>query len=498
MTEESRGGGPARAGEGIDEALAREIDAALGDRSVNELLETGETVEAPARGGASEPAMRKGRIVAVSGDDVFVDIGSRTQGVLERAQFEPDKPPVVGGEVEFFVDRYDESEGLFLLTRKGVAQRAAWGSLARGQTVEARVTGTNKGGLECDLSGIRAFMPASQVDMARIPDLGVFVGQKLTAMIVELDRRDNNVVLSRRKLMEQQAAEAREKTMKELAEGQVRTGTVRSIMPYGAFVDLGGVDGLLHVSDMSYSRSRDPAKLVHVGEKVEIKVLKIEEGGNRISLGMKQLQADPWENVAARYAKGKAVKCRVVSLARFGAFVELEPGLEALLPVSEITWKKRVNHPSEILAVGSELEVGVLEIDPVQRRMSVSLKAFEADPWLGVEKRYMINSEVSGVVMRLVDFGAFVEIEPGVEGLIHISELSDKAIRRPGDVVRAGQQVAVRVMGVSEADRRISLSLKAMLPEPEAPAPDAEAAQADDKARGARKRKKPLLRGGLE
>jgi small subunit ribosomal protein S1 len=477
--------------------LDREIEAALGDKSIEELIDAQDGVAAQKRQSDAATGLKRGQVVAVNlaKGDIFVDLGGRSQGVITTEHFEADKLPNVGDLIEVIIDHYDGSQGLLILTRKGAAQKAAWASLAKGDIVEARVTGVNKGGLECDLAGIRAFMPASQVDVVRIEDISTLIGQRLKCRITDLDRNDKNVVLSRRVILEEEAKEAREKTVSEIAEGQVRPGRVKTIMPYGAFVDIGGIDGLLHVSDMSHSRVADPNEVVKVGQNVTVKVLKIEKGGSRISLGMKQLEANPWDAAATKFKKGDNVKGKITSLQKFGAFVEVAPGVEALIPISEMTWKKRVMHPSEVVQVKQEVEVQVMDLDPVRRRMSVSLKAIEGDPWIGVERRYGVGAMVPGKVMRVVDFGAFVEIEPGVEGLVHISELSDKPIQRPSDAVRAGQDVQVRIQNVSESDRRISLSMKFGADEPA----EAEAPAAAEVAPAAPKKPRNVkLRGGIE
>ena len=481
-----------RLDEAPDARLDREIQEALGDQSLDEILDAGEQ---PAGDDAEAEALpgglQRAKVVAINKNDIFVDMGGRSQGVITADQFETEKIPEVGDTIEVLFDHYDDSEGLIVLTLKGAAQKVAWATLAKGDIVEARVTGVNKGGLECDLSGIRAFMPASQADTLHIKDLSTLIGERLRCRITELDRKDKNIVLSRRVLLEEEAAEAKQKTMAEIAEGQVRSGRVRSIMPYGAFVDIGGVDGLLHVSDMSYSRVEDPNDLVKVGQQLQVQVLKIETGGKRISLGLKQLQPSPWEGAGDKYTPGATVTGKVTNLAKFGAFVEIEPGLEALVPISEMTWKKRVNHPSEILTVGQQVEASILAVDTARQRMSISLKAVEDDPWLGAESRFATNTVVPGTVTRVVDFGAFIELEPGVEGLAHISELSDKPIQRPSDAARPGQQVQARVLTVSETHRRISLSLKVGPEEAEAEG------QADQEARPRKKSTGPL-KGGLE
>lgn len=507
MSENDVRAGGQGAEDASDAALEREIQAALGDKSLDDVLDEHEAAAAGAKaaeaeGDAPADGLRRGKVVAVNGSDIFVDLGERSQGVLTAEQFPDDQQPAVGDTVDFLVDRYDEGEGLFILTRKGAAQKAAWATLRKGDVVEARVTGVNKGGLECDLQGLRAFMPASQADTVRTKDVSVFIGQALRCKVIELDRKNKNIVVSRRELLEEESKAAREQTMEELEVGQIREGTVKTIMPYGAFIDIGGVDGLVHVSDMSHQRVKDPADVVKPGETIRVKVLKIEQGGKRIGLGMKQLEASPWEKAAETYQRGQTVAARVVNLQKFGAFVEVEPGLEALIPISEMTWKKRINHPGEMLQAGQEVEVSVMEVDASRQRMSVSLKALENDPWVGAESRYAPGTAVTGTVKRLADFGAFIELEPGIEGLAHISELSDSHVERPSDVVRTGQQVETRILSVDEDARRVSLSMKSQEEATDYSAADATSSSSDVSAeeaeRQAERRRNRPLKGGLD
>jgi small subunit ribosomal protein S1 len=312
--------------------------------------------------------------------------------------------------------------------------------------------------------------------------------------VVDVDRSRKQIVVSRRALLEEEAAEARESLFESLQEGNIVTGTVKTIMPYGAFVDLGGIDGLLHISDMSYRRLDDPKDMVKEGQKVEVKVLKVDRDQRKISLGLKQAAPDPWEGADTRWSVGEVASGRITRLMDFGAFIELAEGVEGLIPISEMTFERRINHPREIVAEGDVVKVRVMKVDVGQRRISLSIKRVGDDPWMGASVRWPVDSVVEGTVKRIAEFGAFVELVPGVEGLVHVSELSDGHVRAVGDVVSEGQQVEAKVLSVDEERRRIALSIKqrASMPdytgdlptEPEAPQPT-------------RKRKRPL-KGGLD
>jgi small subunit ribosomal protein S1 len=472
-------------------ALDREIDAALEGVSLDDLYDraappsTGAATEAPAKG------RRRGRIVSIGKDEVFVDLGGKSQGIVSILQFD-DVEPVVGQEMEFDVERYDPREGLLILNRKGAtATNISWENLEVGQIVEGMVTGVNKGGLELDVKSMRAFMPAGQVDLYFNPDLSVYIGQKLKAEVTQFDAHAKNLILSRRNILEREKEEAKTKLMEELAEGQVRRGTVRSVMDYGAFVDLGGMDGLLHVSEISHRRGHKPSEFVKVGDVIDVKVLKIDRETGKLSLSLKQARGvDPWLDAETKYTVGSQITGRVTKVESFGAFIEVEEGVEGLLPVSEISWQ-RIKHPADALREGDTVRLVVLSVDPVAKRMSFSLKQAGPDPWKTANERYATDMIVSGTVTRTVDFGAFVELEPGLEGLVHISELSDRQVRQTTDVVKPGQGVQVMVIELDKDARRISLSIKRAL------GAAAIASASSAPAAPPKKRKTPL-RGGLD
>jgi small subunit ribosomal protein S1 len=357
----------------LDAAIERELQEAMGGFSEKELYGD------PAQQGKPAPAApgggrKKGKVFRVHGADVFVDLpGGRSQGVLPITQF-PEGPPAVGTEVEVHIEGYDPANGLLLLSRQGAAVEADWSSVAVGMIVEARVTATNKGGLSVDVNGIRGFMPISQIDLYRVENVEQFVNQRLRCLVTEVIPEERNLVVSRRALLDKEREENREKLWQELAEGQVRTGIVRSVRDFGAFVDLGGVDGLLHVSEMSWTRVQDPSSVVQPGQSIKVIVLRIDRERRKVSLGLKQLTQSPWDNAAANYPPNAVVQGEVTKLMDFGAFVELEPGIEGLIHISELA-NQRVRRVGDVVQPGQEVKVMVLRVDPAQRKISLSLKA---------------------------------------------------------------------------------------------------------------------------
>ncbi|MEX2215323.1 MAG: S1 RNA-binding domain-containing protein [Phycisphaeraceae bacterium] len=463
----------------VDEALQREIDEALAGQSMEQMMEDS-APDAAAKGDAA-PAqddgdipseVKRGRIAAIRGDEVFVEIAGigKTQGIVSMQQFE--RPPRIGSIMDFVVTRFDEAEGLYFLSREGAVGRQTWDQITRGSAVEARVVGSNKGGLELEMVGnIRAFMPLSQIDFGRVEDPSSWVGQKVQAIVQELDRKAKRVVLSRRQFLEKTRDQQRGKTMAALDVNQIREGVVTSVMEYGAFVDIGGVDGLVHVSDIAYSRVESPSDVLKVGDKVTVKVLKIDADKGKISLGIKQIEPDPWSLASQALRSGDTVNGRVTKTAPFGAFVEVESGVEGLCPISELAWK-RVGRVEDVLQVDQVHMFKIMEIDPGKRRLSLSLKQAAGDPWIGATVIFAVRSIVEGTVLTCTDFGAFVELKPGIEGLVHISELDNKRVNKVTDILNPGDTKQFRVLTVDEDNRRISLSLKQVVeyvaPEPTA------------------------------
>ena len=483
----------------VDEsALDEQIDAALAELPMDELYArdregSAQVASTPGTGKSA----RHGRIVRVNKDDAFVDFGGKSQGICSMLQFETE--PKVGEEYDFQVQKYDEREGLLVLTRKGsLATGVSWDNLEVGQVVEGTVTGLNKGGLELEVKSMRAFMPAGQVDLYHVADLSQFIGQKFLAEVTQFEAHAKNLILSRRNVLEREREEQKKKLMVELAEGQIRRGTVRNVMDFGAFVDLGGVDGLLHVSEMTFKRGRHNAtEFVKVGDVLDVKVTKIDKETGKLSLSLKQaLGTDPWAEAATKYAVGTEITGRVTKVESFGAFIEVEEGMEGLLPVSEMSYA-RIRHPSDVVKEGDTTKLLVISIDPSQRRISFSMKQAGPDPWKTVKDKLAVGMTTTGTVTRLADFGAFVELEPGLEGMVHISELSNQRIRTPSDVVKVGQEVSVRVLDLDAEARRVSLSMRQQAGAGTG-TKSAPAAVESSPTAPVKKKKRPELRGGLE
>ncbi len=431
-----------------------------------------------------------GTVVGLSDDEVFLEFSAKCQGVMLRSQFGNKEPINVGRRVDVVVERYDPEGDLLIVNREGAIQRATWANLSVGSLVEGKVTGLIKGGLEVDLQGIRAFMPGSQADATPMKDISVLLNETVRCEVIEVDRRNKNILVSRRKVIEHERADARRKLKEELEVGQVRRGIVRNITDFGAFVDLGGLEGLVHIRDLSWSMVDKVSDVLSPGQEVEVKVLKIDSKRDRVSLGLKQALPDPWANVPERYPLGTTLKARITRTTDFGAFAELEPGIEGLIPLSEVGWQ-RVRKTTDAVSVGDIVDAVVIRVEPERHRLALSMKQAQPDPWDGVLEGFSQNSLTKGRVTRLADFGAFVEVVPGVEGLIHISELSDRRVKSCSDVLQVGQEVEARILGVDKENRRISLSLK----QAREPAEDHEAGPIEP-PRAPRKRKKQL-RGGL-
>jgi small subunit ribosomal protein S1 len=480
-------------------SLPNELDNSSIESALTEAVGevTAEDLAQMASGQVPAPAIEpsgkvRGRIVAVRGDDVFVDLGGKSEGVIPLSEFEQG-PPNIGDEMEFSVAGVDADSSVTKLTRKALRVQGDVRQLKVGDVVQAKVTGTNIGGLELRLGRARGFMPASQIDIARREDFKGLIGQWLDCEVTEVDRKNRSLVLSRRRVLERERDAAKQQVMSALKEGEMRRGVVRRLLDFGAIVDIGGVEGLLHISEMSYGRLGHPSEMLHTDQEVDVVVMKI-KGSDRISLGMKQLAPDPWTLAPSNYRVGDVVDAKIMKLMEFGAFAELEPGVEGLIPISEMSWTQRVMHPSKILSVGDRVRCSILAMDPVKRKISMSLKALSSDPWIGIEERYQPEIMVSGAVTRLETFGAFIKLEEGVDGLIHISQLSDQRVRAVEDVLRVGDVVQVRVINVDPQQRRIGLSMRnpqPLQPIEEPPMPDMPSHKPD------RKRKRPL-RGGYD
>ncbi len=399
---------------------------------------------------------------------MFVDIGYKTEGVLPRSAFPGNAEGVKAGDKVLVSVKGRNEEGYYDLTRFKVAQPRDWTALEEAfnqkTAVVGTVTGVIKGGVTVDV-GVRAFMPASRSGTHDAAELEQLVGTEITCRITKLDVTDEDVVVDRRVVLEEQARAAQEGRFATLQPGDTLEGTVRSLAPYGAFVDLGGFDGLLHVSDISWSRVNKPEDVLSVDQKIQVRLLKIDPETRKISLGLKQLQPEPWEAASTSYQVGQRVTGAVTRLMDFGAFVEIEPGVEGLIHISEMSWGKKIRHPSDVVKQGDRVDAVILAIKPEERRISLGLKQTLTDPWADVTQRFPVGSQVEGPVTKLMAFGAFVQIAEGVEGLVHVSEISaEKRIHHPQDVLRVGQVVKAQVLGIAPEKRQIKLSMKQLVP----------------------------------
>ncbi|MBL8212739.1 MAG: 30S ribosomal protein S1 [Bryobacterales bacterium] len=415
----------------------------------------------------------QGHVLTVTEKEVIIDFGYKSEGIVPLSEFTlPDGTITVkrGDSIDVMVDRHaPHVEGYVTLSHDRAVRLRSWDTLEKAfqenLLISGRVLGRIKGGLLVDV-GAKAFMPGSQVDVRPIHNFDSLIGQDIAVKIVKLNRRRGNVVVSRKSALEEDLASRKEQALGVIEENAVITGVVKNLTDYGAFIDLGGIDGLLHVSDMSFGRVGHPAELLHVGDSISVKVLKFDKDKERISLGLKQLQADPWESVIERYPIGLRVIGRVVSITDYGAFVELEAGVEGLIHITEMTWSRRLKHPSKVVKVGDTVEVVVLEVKPGEKRVSLGIKQLEADPWTTVESRYSIGSVVEGRVRKLTDFGAFIEIEEGIDGLVHISDLSwTKRIKHPSEMLKKGQVVQAVILNIDGRNRRLSLGVKQLQPD---------------------------------
>jgi small subunit ribosomal protein S1 len=422
---------------------------------------------------AHEGEILHGHVLTVSDKEVIVDIGRKIEGLVPAEQFPQSAGhPVVkaGDEIEVMIDRTGAPvEGYILLSYERAHRRQVWDHLEKaaseGSAVTGRVIGKIKGGLAVDI-GITAFLPTSQVEIRPIHNVDAYVGQEIEVRILKLNRKRGNAVVSRRSLLENELEARKAEALAKIHEGAEVTGTVKNLTDYGAFVDLGGIDGLLHVSDLSYGNVTHPSAVVHVGEQVTVKVLKFDREKERISLGLKQMHPDPWEDIEARYPAQSRVLGRIVSVTDYGAFVEIEPGVEGLIHISEMTWSRRMKHPAKVVKAGDQVEAVVLEVRSRERRISLGIKQLEADPWTTVADRYSVGSVVEGRVRKLAEFGAFVEIEEGIDGLVHVSDMSWTAhVKHPSELVKKGQLVQAVILHIDAANRRLSLGMKQLQPD---------------------------------
>ncbi len=440
---------------------------ATGDVDFGKLLDQFEQEQATFQ----EGEVVRGTVVGITERGVVIDFGYKSEGIVNQAEFMENNALTVkpGDEVDVLVKSMETSEGFPILSRADAVRMKAWDDLEKayneGRPVKGRITERIKGGLRVDIDGIAAFLPGSQVDTRPVRNLDSLRNQEIEAKVIKLNRKRSNVVLSRKAVLEEQNAGKKGQTLDQIEEDIIIEGQIKNLTDYGAFVDLGGIDGLLHVTDMSWGRLQNPAELFKVGDTVQVKVLKFDRERERVSLGYKQLLPDPWASIEERYPVNKRVTGKVASVADYGAFIELEPGVEGLVHVSEMSWSKRVKHPSKLVNVGDTVEVEVLSVDPKARRISLGMKQVQSNPWQTLNERYQIGSRVHGRVRNLTDFGAFIEVEDGVDGLVHVSDISwAKRIKHPGEVLKKGQEIEAVITSIDTENRRLSLSIKDLEP----------------------------------
>ncbi len=415
----------------------------------------------------------RGRVLQIRTGVVMLDLGYKSDGIIPVEQFTEAELKTLkpGDEIEVMLEAAEDANGNLLLSREKAKKLQVWDILNRayqtGAPVKGRVLSTIKGGLTVDIGGVTAFLPGSQIDLKPVPNLTQLVGQLWDLKIIKMNSGRGNIVLSRRALLEYNQNVKKEETLASLAEGQVVSGVVKNITEYGAFVDLGGIDGLLHITDISWGRINHPSDVLAVGEKVDVKILKCDREKQKVSLGIKQISQDPWLTVGEKYPAGTRVRGRVISLTDYGAFVEIEHGVEGLVHVSEMSWTRKVKHPSKIVAIGDTIEAQVLSVDPVGKRISLGMKQTEPNPWHTLSERCPVGSTIEGKIRTITDFGVFVGLEEGIDGLVHISDLSwTRHVKHPSELLKKGQSVKAVVLNIDPQKERISLGIKQISPDP--------------------------------
>jgi len=450
----------------VDQDNGQEVDSSVPE-SYEHLLEDYSQFAPPA---ADEVV--QGTVLGITAKDVIVDFGYKSEGIVPIDQFQSLSGELTvkrGDVVDVMIDRSEHVEGYVLLSHTKAARLRIWDDLEKASNdqliLSGRVLGRVKGGLAVDV-GVKAFMPGSQADPRPVHNLDSLIGQDIPVKIIKLNRRRGNVVVSRKLALEEEINSRKSVTLEHLAEGATVVGTVKNLTEYGAFIDLGGIDGLLHVTDMSYGRITHPSELLQVGLDVTVKILKFDRGKERVSLGIKQLEPDPWDTVLERYPVDSRVIGRVVNVTDYGAFVELEAGVEGLIHISEMTWSRRMKHPSKVVKAGDRVEAVVLEVHSKDRRISLGLKQLEPNPWTTIDSRYSVGSVVEGRVRNMTDFGAFIEIEEGIDGLVHVSDLSwTKRVKHPSEILKKGMIVQAVILNIDSSSHRLSLGIKQLQPD---------------------------------
>jgi len=450
-----------------DEEINQQLQAAFGGPVDQENLD--KTITQTISEYKSDSIL-KGRVVGVSGNEVVVDVGLKSEGYVSIHEWEEGAQIKPGDEIEVVLEQIESDTGVIQLSKRKADNRRGWERIVttckEGAKVSGKCVKKIKGGLLVDI-GVNAFLPASQVDLRRPSDVDDFIGTVIEAVVLKVDIERRNIVVSRRKLIESERAEAKANLLAEVEEGQIREGVVKNIADFGAFIDLGGIDGLLHITDMSWDRVNHPSEILKVDQTVKIKVLSVDKDREKIALGLKQTQVNPWDEVEKKYPIDSRVRGTIVNITNYGAFVKLEGGIEGLVHISEMSWTRRINHPSELLKVGQEIEVVVLEINKGKQEISLGLKQTELNPWTRVAERYPPNTVVAGKVRNLTNYGAFVEIEEGIDGLLHVSDMSwTKKVGHPSELIKKGDEIKCVVLSVDQDKQRIALGLKQLAEDP--------------------------------
>jgi len=456
-----------------DDTLENELAGMFGDSAEELLLDSLEDANKQ----FDVNQIVEGKIVEINEEFVVVDVGFKSEGAIPKNEWEEgEEPPQVGQMIKVLIEEVEdqnlleEARNMIVLSKRKAEKIIQWekmmASVQEGQVVTGTVTRKIKGGLLVDI-GVNVFLPASQVDIRRPNDIGDYIGRVVQCEVLKIDEARRNIVVSRRSLIEKQREEDREHLMAELEIGQIRKGVVKNIADFGAFVDLGGIDGLLHITDMSWERIGHPSEMVAIDQEIEVKILQIDREKQKIALGLKQKQNNPWTNIAEKYPVGATVPGEVVNVMSYGAFVKLEPGIEGLVHISEMSWTRRINHPSEMVQIGDKIDVRILGVDAQGQQLSLGIKQTQANPWDDILGRYPENSEVAGKVRNLTNYGAFIELEEGIDGLLHVSDMSwTRKISHPSEVLQKGQQVKCRVLSVDQNRRRIALGMKQLDDDP--------------------------------
>lgn len=420
-----------------------------------------------------EGELAKGKVLAIDDDYVTVDVGFKSEGMIASWEFMEEDGTMligVGDEVEVLVEDAEDEEGRVVLSKEKAERLKVWDEISkayeREESVEGTIVARVKGGLSVDI-GVKAFLPGSQVDLRPVRNLDGMIGDRAQFRIIKFNKRRGNIVLSRRALLETERRQMRETTLATLSTDQILDGVIKNLTDYGAFIDLGGIDGLLHITDMSWGRINHPSELFNVGDEIKVKILKFDPESERVSLGLKQIQPDPWVDAALRYPLGKRLEGRVVSLTDYGAFIELEAGIEGLVHVSEMSWTKRIKHPSKVVSTGDDVEAVVLDVDEQNRKISLGMKQTEENPWTLIEEQYPVGTKVSGTVRNITNFGVFIGLDEGIDGLVHVSDISwTEQVKHPSEKFEKGDEVNAVVLKIDKENEKFSLGVKQLEPNP--------------------------------